>query len=562
MAQQGGRVYTDRVTLNPPPDSETEVSSPSTVNFYAIPEDPNGILDGDVGDRAWQINSTNKWVCNGGTSWSLDDGGGGGGGDRWQVTWTPGATPDPDTGLYATFATAHAAAEAIAALGFDVDIVVGASGGSYEIAAGTYDMSRISLIGYPAYEGLSSLSLTVNTAAAGVVFTNFTRGISFITLRHDGSDPLCEIAADTHEVSLGHNATWRSTAGLLWDVTGGAAYFDLGARVNLGAAEDPGVALVNVDAGASVTFYCLTQDVIRDVTSGAGQVEVIQGSGSVSVADQTVLTGPFSHTPAVTLPVMPTIILRAGSTDPGNGIYATWTEAYNAATNLSGKRVRILVDNPGGFGSALTIPNGTFDMSRIELCGYTQVLQNDWTPTHWLTTSANTVFQNFYNGISYLAIWHAGSAALCTMNLAAGGKYVIPFGAYGALGASTAEVFRFTGTGVMTFLCQGAFFFMNGGSDYEITNQTAGSTLTVNSAIGGVSVSGDVFRGAAASTLQYSGIISPIGTQANYAGTITPVGIAGSLLYTADNPADWSGSAPATIGAALDRIAAALGPIA
>jgi hypothetical protein len=35
-----------------------------------------------------------------------------------------------------------------------------------------------------------------------------------------------------------------------------------------------------------------------------------------------------------------------------------------------------------------------------------------------------------------------------------------------------------------------------------------------------------------------------------------------SLPYSAATPADWSGSAPATVGEALDRLAAALGPIA
>lgn len=35
-----------------------------------------------------------------------------------------------------------------------------------------------------------------------------------------------------------------------------------------------------------------------------------------------------------------------------------------------------------------------------------------------------------------------------------------------------------------------------------------------------------------------------------------------SLPYEAANAADWSGSAPTTIAEALDRIAAALGPIA
>lgn len=38
-------------------------------------------------------------------------------------------------------------------------------------------------------------------------------------------------------------------------------------------------------------------------------------------------------------------------------------------------------------------------------------------------------------------------------------------------------------------------------------------------------------------------------------------GLDASIAYSAAVPADWSGTSPATIGEALDRIAAALGPI-
>lgn len=62
-------------------------------------------------------------------------------------------------------------------------------------------------------------------------------------------------------------------------------------------------------------------------------------------------------------------------------------------------------------------------------------------------------------------------------------------------------------------------------------------------------------------TFGYGGFIGPLQTQANYAGTITPGNTAAEVLYTANNPADWNGSPPTTVAAALDRIAAALGPI-
>lgn len=483
-----------------------------------------------------------------------------GGGSRWQVTWTPGATDDPDTGLYGTFSDAHAAAADIAAAGLDVDIVVGSSGGSYEIEAGTYDMARLALIGYPAFEPLASIALVVNTAAAGVTFTNFTRGISYMTLRHDGSDPLCELTADSSWVSLGHVCVWRSTAGLLWDVTGGAAHFTFGDQVSLGAAEDVGVGLVNVDAGAVVIYWCTTNDTVRDVTTGAGQLTVAQGSGSSDVADQTGHSGAFTITSAIKTPVAPVITLRPGGGDPGNGVYETWAEAYTACANLGDRRVLLLVDNPGGVGSALTIPNGTYDMANIVLRGFDQATQSDGTPTHWLITSATTVFQNFINGISYLALAHTGASPLATVALS--GVTAIPMGPYAFLTTSTAEMFRFTGTGVGTFLCESFCTFGGVGSGgYELINQTGNSTLSAQVNGGAVEIDQDALRGVAGATFGYGGFIGPLQTQANYAGTITPGNTAAEVLYTANNPADWNGSPPTTVAAALDRIAAALGPI-
>lgn len=38
-------------------------------------------------------------------------------------------------------------------------------------------------------------------------------------------------------------------------------------------------------------------------------------------------------------------------------------------------------------------------------------------------------------------------------------------------------------------------------------------------------------------------------------------GVSATIPYSAATPADWAGSPPATIAEALDRIAAALGPI-
>ena len=67
----GSRVYTSRVTLMPPP----EVPGDGQVDFYSVGGDPNGVINGALGDRAFQIGGTSKWVCLGGLVWQSEDAG-------------------------------------------------------------------------------------------------------------------------------------------------------------------------------------------------------------------------------------------------------------------------------------------------------------------------------------------------------------------------------------------------------------------------------------------------------------------------------------------------------
>lgn len=67
----GSRVYTSRMTLMPPP----EVPGDGQVDFYSVGGDPNGVINGTLGDRAFEIGGTTKWVCLGGLVWQSEDAG-------------------------------------------------------------------------------------------------------------------------------------------------------------------------------------------------------------------------------------------------------------------------------------------------------------------------------------------------------------------------------------------------------------------------------------------------------------------------------------------------------
>ncbi|NCY02968.1 MAG: hypothetical protein EBX36_08680, partial [Planctomycetia bacterium] len=73
MSNNGSRVYTSRVTLMPPPDAPGD----GQVNIYAVGGNPNGVIDAEPGDRAFEIGSSNTWVCSGGSTWASAGGGGG-----------------------------------------------------------------------------------------------------------------------------------------------------------------------------------------------------------------------------------------------------------------------------------------------------------------------------------------------------------------------------------------------------------------------------------------------------------------------------------------------------
>lgn len=102
----------------------------------------------------------------------------------------PSVVPDPAQGIYATFATAHAAA---VALDRPVTIWVDSPGVPVVVADNTYDMSNITLNGWPSavlfgagFVPASPHTLITNAS----VFTNFVNGTNFLNLSHEGAAPL------------------------------------------------------------------------------------------------------------------------------------------------------------------------------------------------------------------------------------------------------------------------------------------------------------------------------------------------------------------------------------
>lgn len=200
------RTYPDRITLTAPFGYPIPGGP---MNLYAVVGDPNGLLTANVGDRAFQVGSSETWVCTGGSVWtalsSLS-------GTRTQFLLRPSVAPNPALGTYATFAAAYAAA--VAQPGVKTIYVQG-DGVAVPIQAGVYDMSQIVLVGLN-NPGSPTGQQTMTTPAGAVsaVFTSFLNGAENIILNHFGTAaPLATIApgpATAIRARTGRNATWQS----------------------------------------------------------------------------------------------------------------------------------------------------------------------------------------------------------------------------------------------------------------------------------------------------------------------------------------------------------------
>jgi len=205
------RDYSDRITLNPPfgyPVAGT------ALNVYAVPNDPNGVLSGNAGDRAYQTGSDNEWICQGGAVWvtaaSLVPTG-----PRLQFLLQPSLPPDPANGRFDTFAAAHAAAVAVDAP--LKTIFVQGDGAPVPIEAGVYDMATIALVGLPGPTPTGQQTMTSAPGTSVTSFVNFQHGTENIILDHLGTTlPLAVVVSApgaVYSMRTGKNATWQSSGG-------------------------------------------------------------------------------------------------------------------------------------------------------------------------------------------------------------------------------------------------------------------------------------------------------------------------------------------------------------
>lgn len=265
------RGYFDAITLFPPPGQ----SEGGAVTLYAVGEDPNGVLAGDVGDFAWQVGTGIMWSCTGSTTW-VQAPSDVPAASRVYFRWQPGGEDSQATGTYVEWADVHAAAVAAVAAGNVVTIVVDDTLSSpATTTAGTYDMTDIELLGVYGLRGGDDTQ-SVMVTAEDTVFTNWGAGISFLSIGHGGAEALFTVPAETGwNFSMGRRSEILSTAaGPVISVTASSATLTINALHAVGIGNGTNETLL-VAGGETVTINAVgTVTIAANALDGAGNVTV------------------------------------------------------------------------------------------------------------------------------------------------------------------------------------------------------------------------------------------------------------------------------------------------
>ena len=324
----GSRIYTSRVTLMPPPDAPGD----GQVNLYAIGGDPNGVLDADLGDRAFEINGTNTWTCAGGNVWAASGGGGGLGG-------TIGVNE-------VAFGTALDTIGGNPAFLFDGVNLTVATGGS------TIDIGQGFITGGP--------SLTVETMLGGTLTLGNGDAIDLVVAQEIRVNGATGAAGEVLTSNgPGVPPTWQAGGG------GGTIGGTIAANeVAFGTGAD------TIGGSANLTWDNATSAlaVIGDAADCLTVASLIDG--------QFLAVSPTSYTLTITDPLTPTSSATMGPGDVavGDGAASGNVQAglVGVTENATGNRITLTA--PAGLGTLTSEDSATLVPAPLDVvCGELQV---------------------------------------------------------------------------------------------------------------------------------------------------------------------------------------------
>lgn len=264
-------------------------------------------------------------------------------------------------------------------------------------------------------------------------------------------------------------------------------------------------------------------------------------------------TGPTGPTGPSVTNAASTLIYSPGNPSPGTGEFTTWSALMATVGAITGP-VRVIVDD--SFGTP-TVPaaGGPWDMSRVTLAGSGDIF--------------NTVILQVLNGAVLNDLFEITAGLnLQSASLSAIMDYTVPPGT---------EFFNMTGGSRLSRAAASSPLIDLGVSDglsltvdfSTLPNSPFGTLINCDGFIiilvnNAGSIAINTIGGSGFALLQTNDIASNANTV-----TAQPIAflldstssLAQNVDYIAASAANWSGSPPATVKAALDRIAAHVGPI-
>jgi hypothetical protein len=237
----------------------------------------------------------------------------------------------------------------------------------------------------------------------------------------------------------------------------------------------------------------------------------------------------------------------------GAGVFSDWDELYAAFQQTPGV-VQV------AFVSDATIPAGAYDFeSRASLLG--PALPIGAASTYIVTLDAGGVTLSNISYVSNIELRQAGVGPAVVL----GDDEILVLYQNGRLSSSNGPLVRLESSGgnsQVIGVFGGVVSDSGGAPVIEVASGKVGGFVSfLQSGIANDTVIGD----ATATFVFYTDSVSQNAAPsfAGFAGSVFPVYASASLItaYSATTPADWGGSSPATVSEALDRIAAALGPI-
>lgn len=249
-----------------------------------------------------------------------------------------------------------------------------------------------------------------------------------------------------------------------------------------------------------------------------------------------------------------------GTANEAQGVYTDWDDLYAAADAVRDANALITIVIDDTVTSPAVIPAGTYDLSKIQLAGICAFQAVDAPgmgagPATVMRTG-NTVFTNFTQGISFLALEHTGDAPLYT---APDGITTVARTGFNSAYYSTGgqSIFRTGASGELFIYVDPWTTVATGTNPVFESRDPASLSLYVT---GRSSFAADVLEGNGDINLYMESSLAAIAAdQSTHSGSLTTTRPeAENIGYSPGTPADWAATAPTQVKQALDRIASAV----